>query len=463
MTSIVSDAEPHFNTERFDTDEGMSAQVIREAEYGLFGPYAQDGTLIDDMDLEVARLQGLTGMGSRSIKNAILAYSRLRDLPMLRSIQEEKKLLDVARLATIDRALDELGNNTDYSAIAQIDLFLAEYFTPSKPNQPLPQTGSIRYQLQRAIAALDPSLDYDPKRRERREEKMKTALDRATVRFTNRGSKAVMELEADAATIAAAQAAIEEVAREKKESLGDSALRLLTGDATPSAKLVLYGFTPKDSCGGAAEGEQVYFPGIGWTDTSGLATLEEMGGRDAARFVDLDAAAEHTIGGYVPSDAMKAFCIARDGTCIWPGCSRRAENCQFDHRIPFEEGGATSPTNLYSLCQHHHNVKTDRRAFYVPDPDTGEIVWLFEDGTYLLEDPEGFLGDHLVPRNPEWKQTLADVQSDRRHAAEFYAKAHAVADRLDAGEDEAQCLKDIKELEEEYGIRFPFQLETPPF
>ncbi|HIX78647.1 MAG TPA: hypothetical protein H9978_01630 [Candidatus Corynebacterium faecipullorum] len=29
-------------------------------------------------------------------------------------------------------------------------------------------------------------------------------------------------------------------------------------------------------------------------------------------------------------------------------------------------------------------MKTDRRAFYLVDPTTGDVVWLFSDGTYAL-------------------------------------------------------------------------------
>ncbi|MCT1665181.1 HNH endonuclease, partial [Corynebacterium sanguinis] len=70
----------------------------------------------------------------------------------------------------------------------------------------------------------------------------------------------------------------------------------------------------------------------------------------------------------------KAFAIARDGTCVWPGCTRDAQHCQLDHRVPYADGGSTTPANLFSLCQRHHNVKTDRRAYYIPDPTTGDIV-----------------------------------------------------------------------------------------
>jgi hypothetical protein len=35
--------------------------------------------------------------------------------------------------------------------------------------------------------------------------------------------------------------------------------------------------------------------------------------------------------------------IARDQTCTFPGCGRRAQCCELDHRIPYDSGGSTSP------------------------------------------------------------------------------------------------------------------------
>ncbi|MHB1165073.1 MAG: DNA (cytosine-5-)-methyltransferase, partial [Candidatus Nanopelagicales bacterium] len=53
-------------------------------------------------------------------------------------------------------------------------------------------------------------------------------------------------------------------------------------------------------------------------------------------------------------DPLRAFITARDGTCRFPGCRRRADRCQVDHATPWDHDGTTSPANLgnpkYDLC-----------------------------------------------------------------------------------------------------------------
>ena len=69
--------------------------------------------------------------------------------------------------------------------------------------------------------------------------------------------------------------------------------------------------------------------------------------------------------------------------------------------MEYGEKGPTSVGNLVSLCQHHHNVKTGGRVRYIMDPFTGDIVWMFEDGTYEVDRAAG----PLAPRNIHWKLT----------------------------------------------------------
>ncbi|MEX5294458.1 DUF222 domain-containing protein [Kocuria sp. CPCC 205268] len=58
----------------------------------------------------------------------------------------------------------------------------------------------------------------------------------------------------------------------------------------------------------------------------------------------------------VPAD-LKRRLRARDGTCRFPGCRRRAERCDLDHTVPWAEGGPTAADNLAHLCRHHHVLK----------------------------------------------------------------------------------------------------------
>ena len=51
---------------------------------------------------------------------------------------------------------------------------------------------------------------------------------------------------------------------------------------------------------------------------------------------------------------------------------------------------------MASLCQHHHNIKTDGGAFYIMDPHTGDIVWLFDNGRWEYDEPQGPLAPCLL-------------------------------------------------------------------
>ena len=82
---------------------------------------------------------------------------------------------------------------------------------------------------------------------------------------------------------------------------------------------------------------------------------------------------------YSPSTPLRLFVEGRDGTCVFPGCSTSAENCEIDHIEPFEPkapeaGGRTTSDNLACLCKHHHERKTMGTYIYYRDNEGG-YVW----------------------------------------------------------------------------------------
>jgi len=65
-------------------------------------------------------------------------------------------------------------------------------------------------------------------------------------------------------------------------------------------------------------------------------------------------------------------------------------------------------------------VKTDGRAFYIMDPHTRDIIWLFEDGTWTTTEPSG----PLAHKNKNWVQTFAQTMT--AHRARAYEEAQAL-------------------------------------
>jgi hypothetical protein len=79
---------------------------------------------------------------------------------------------------------------------------------------------------------------------------------------------------------------------------------------------------------------------------------------------------------YRPSDKMLAFIAARDRTCRFPGCSRRAQDCDCDHVVNHTlPSGQTIAINLGPLCRQHHNAKTHGRWRLSYDPCTHTTTW----------------------------------------------------------------------------------------
>jgi hypothetical protein len=81
-------------------------------------------------------------------------------------------------------------------------------------------------------------------------------------------------------------------------------------------------------------------------------------------------------GTYRPSDRLRAFVIARDRVCGFPGCHRPARECDCDHVIAYRTpDGRTVEVNLGPLCRQHHNAKTHGRWQLHYDPDARTKTW----------------------------------------------------------------------------------------
>ena len=61
---------------------------------------------------------------------------------------------------------------------------------------------------------------------------------------------------------------------------------------------------------------------------------------------------------YAASPALSSWIAARDVTCRFPGCTRRAVACDVDHVVDHADGGPTTVANTGALCRRHHNRKT---------------------------------------------------------------------------------------------------------
>jgi hypothetical protein len=90
---------------------------------------------------------------------------------------------------------------------------------------------------------------------------------------------------------------------------------------------------------------------------------------------------------YVPSLPIWCWTVARDRTCIWPGCYCPASTIELDHRVAFP-AGETSTWNLQPLCRRHHLVKHSE-GFEVVRESDGSYTWTSRFGsTFRTPAPE---------------------------------------------------------------------------
>lgn len=451
-----------------DTDDPLTAgaRTIIAGEYAIFSRFSREDLLSFDFDETVRTYMAATGKTKRAVEHAIFAYNRLYWLPGLRALQDERRLLDLPRLSAADDALNRLGPDPDPAILAAVDELLVGIFTPKRARQQLPGPATVSQRVNALLGQMNPTTDCNAKRRKEREDKKAQRPEETTslefYEVTEDGQeRAGVQIDTDQAVMTSFKLRIALMAKEAGISLAEAVEEVLTG-TVPASKVVLYGYTPLNHDGQRDPGAPIYLQGEGWLGGDAVATIEEWMEHTPTQIVDLNEVRERVGGGYAPTEAMRAFAVARDGVCIFPGCNVPAQRCQLDHRIPFEDGGATTPDNLFSLCQHHHNEKTDRRAFYIPDPVSGDIIWLFADGTYQVTEPSSLFTQQITPVAPRWAETMGARKRRKAKNAQFFATGHRILDDYLVHRNAARCAQEIAELEAAFKMTFEFPMDELP-
>lgn len=366
------------------TDIGLT---LRREEYRLWQLLLPDAD--DDLAVTLARLQRVTGRSEQSVLNSISAHTRIRELDHLRTLQEMSHRLDANRLNAIDQALMKLDLLEDPDSVAEIDRKLALYLIPTKVNQHFPTAGQIRRKINDWIRLLRPDLDLT------KEDPRPPALD------IRHGTDGRSYLDFDANTDVATELETLIKARQREKDLGpaEALLDLVQGNTHTSIVLNVYRAHDVENAPG-------FLFGPGWLSPEAAERLA----RRATKVRDMDKVATKVAKGYATPEDVRAYVVGRDGTCRYPGDSKRADKCQMDHTIDHADGGPTCGSNLCSLCQNHHNVKTDGRVRPI-QVGNGEIVWLFDDGTWEYTEPDG----PLAPKNRNWVQTVGQRIANRRN------------------------------------------------
>ena len=90
---------------------------------------------------------------------------------------------------------------------------------------------------------------------------------------------------------------------------------------------------------------------------------------------------------YAVTGELRAFLVARNRTCRFPGCTRPATSGQMDHAETWDDGGRTDRANLGPLCLRHHLMKTFCDWRITDSRDDGSCSWRSPQGREYDVDP----------------------------------------------------------------------------
>ena len=89
--------------------------------------------------------------------------------------------------------------------------------------------------------------------------------------------------------------------------------------------------------------------------------------------------------GYQPGHLLRHLVEVRDGQCTQPTCVRAARRCDFEHAVPYDQGGRTCGCNGGCRCRRDHKVKQSP-GWKVTQPRPGYHQWTTPSGrTYTTE------------------------------------------------------------------------------
>jgi hypothetical protein len=90
--------------------------------------------------------------------------------------------------------------------------------------------------------------------------------------------------------------------------------------------------------------------------------------------------------GHDPGVKLRHLTQIRHATCTGPTCRRPAKQCDFEHTIPYEAGGATCMCNGGPKCRHEHRLKQNPR-WKVEQITPGTFRWTAPSGRQYTTEP----------------------------------------------------------------------------
>jgi hypothetical protein len=92
---------------------------------------------------------------------------------------------------------------------------------------------------------------------------------------------------------------------------------------------------------------------------------------------------------YEPNDMLRHLVQIRDGECTLPTCSRHAKESDFEHAIPYDQGGRTCGCNAGARSRACHQVK-QTPGWKVTQPKPGWHQWETPSGRTYTQEPKRY-------------------------------------------------------------------------
>jgi Domain of unknown function (DUF222) len=92
---------------------------------------------------------------------------------------------------------------------------------------------------------------------------------------------------------------------------------------------------------------------------------------------------------YQPSDRLRHLVQIRDGTCTFPPCNRHARDSDFEHALPYDQGGKTCMCNAGARSRACHQVKQSP-GWNVTQPKPGWHRWETPAGRVYEQEPKRY-------------------------------------------------------------------------
>jgi hypothetical protein len=92
---------------------------------------------------------------------------------------------------------------------------------------------------------------------------------------------------------------------------------------------------------------------------------------------------------YEPSDRLRHLVQIRDGVCTFPPCNRHARESDFEHALPYDQGGKTCMCNAGARSRACHRIKQST-GWNVTQPRPGWHRWQTPAGRVYVQEPKRY-------------------------------------------------------------------------